>query len=347
MDMTLPPRSRVMVLPGLDAAKHVRHRLHAEHAVWVEKNCYADLWIELLHALGLEPAACLAFALAADFEGDQWTFFKPSHAELWELYGIDVQELTVWRPLLDHALEHLAAGKLLSTEADAYWLPDTAGTDYRQQHTKTTILLNEIDIEARRLGYFHNAGYFALEGDDFDGLFRLNGPRAAAELPLFAETVRIDRVVRRSSADLAARSRVSLARHLPRRPATNPITRFRQRLDRDLPQMMSLGLGHYHVWAFANVRQLGAAFELAAAHLEWLQSRGAAGSELDVARGAFTQIAADSKTLILKAARSINARRPLDVAASLADAEAAWALGMQALEQLLRHEQPEDDVVQP
>ena len=35
----------------------------------------------------------------------------------------------------------------MSVEADAWWLPDTAGTDYRQQHTKTTIVLADIDLE--------------------------------------------------------------------------------------------------------------------------------------------------------------------------------------------------------
>jgi len=41
--------------------------------------------------------------VAIDFEGDQWTFFKPPHEDLKALYGIDVQELYVWRPLLEHA----------------------------------------------------------------------------------------------------------------------------------------------------------------------------------------------------------------------------------------------------
>jgi hypothetical protein len=107
-----PPAS---VLRGLDPARYSRSILHAESCVWVEKNCYVDIWIEVIHALGLEPRAILPFVAAIDFEGDQWTFFKPPHGELADLYGIDVQELNVWRPLLEHALEHLAAGKLIST----------------------------------------------------------------------------------------------------------------------------------------------------------------------------------------------------------------------------------------
>jgi hypothetical protein len=135
---------------------------------WPEKNCYIDLWTGLVRSLDLEPLAMLGHTIAVDFEGDQWTFFKPPHAELRELYGIDVQELTVWRPLADHVVEHLAAGKLVSTEADAFWLPDTAGTDYRSKHTKTTILIDRIDTNAKRIGYFHNAGYFELQGEDYE-----------------------------------------------------------------------------------------------------------------------------------------------------------------------------------
>ena len=319
--------SRVTVCGSLDAGTFERHALHAEDRIWVEKNCYVDLWIELLNTLGLDPLACLGFTLAIDFEGDQWTFFKPPHDDLRELYGIDVQELTVWRPLIDHALEHLGAGKWISTEADAFWLPDTAGTDYHQQHTKTTIVLNDIDAGARRLGYFHNAGYCTLEGEDFARLFRLDAPEGEGEfLPLFAELVRIDRVVRRQRADLAARSRELLKKHLSRRPASNPIQRFQRRFEADLPQLQAAGLATYHRWAFAGIRQLGAAFELAALHLQWL------GVEAHApAAAAFLQIAEANKALILKAARAVNSGRSMDSAAAFDTMAQAWDRGMATL----------------
>ncbi len=63
----------------LDAANYQRHALHAEDRAWVEKNCYIDIWIEVLHALGLDPLPVLPFTLTIDFETDQWTFFKPPH----------------------------------------------------------------------------------------------------------------------------------------------------------------------------------------------------------------------------------------------------------------------------
>ena len=257
--------ARLQVIAGLEPARYVRHALHAEDATWVEKNCYIDIWIELLHALGLEPTACLAFTLAIDFEGDQWTFFKPSHTELWQLYGVDVQELNVWRPLLEHALEHLGAGRLISTESDAWWLPDTVGTDYRRAHTKTTIVLNDIDVEGERLGYFHNAGYHELTGEDFRRTFRIGAAPDPAFMPLFAELVRTDRVVRRPATELAQLAVPMLRDAVARMPARNPMPAFVERFAADLDGIRQRGLPYYHAWAFATTRQLGAAGELAAA----------------------------------------------------------------------------------
>lgn len=324
---------RICPLPELDSSRYAVHGLHAQDRTWVEKNCYTDVWIEVIHALGLDPHAALPFTLAIDFEGDQWTFFKPDHGELRELYGIDVQELTVWRPLIDHAVEHLGAGKLISTEADAFWLPDVAGTDYRQQHTKSTIVLADIDVDAQRLGYFHNAGYFQLEGEDFRKLFRLDEPADPTFMPLFAELVRIDRVVRRPAPELAALSRGLLRKHFDRRPAANPVRRFAERFERELPQLQERGLSHYHAWAFVTIRMLGSAFELAAEHLKWL-NRGSAHGVVampDEAIAAFERIAQGNKTLILKVARAVNLKRPFDAAPLFADMAAAWEEGMARL----------------
>ncbi|HEV3031040.1 MAG TPA: DUF1839 family protein [Polyangia bacterium] len=318
--------SRVVVLPALEAAGYRRHALHADERVWVEKNCYIDICIEVVHALGLEPLAMLPFVAAIDFEGDQWTFFKPPHDELRELYGLDFQELNVWRPLADHAQEHLAGGKLISTEADAFYLPDTAGTDYQRQHTKTTIVIQDFDLERRRLGYFHNAGYYALEGDDFAHLFRVGVAPDPTFMPLYAEVVRIDRLARRAPDELRALSRALLGKHVARRPGDNPVARFGQRFAADLPWITSEGLAFYHAWAFATVRQLGAAFELAALHLEWLGDRALAPATL-----AFSALSQTAKAFILKAARAVNAKRALDARPMFDEMAAAWQAGMDTL----------------
>jgi Domain of unknown function (DUF1839) len=321
--------TRINALPHLDANNYTRSVLHADNCTWLEKNCYVDIWIEVLHALGLEPRAILPFTVAIDFEGDQWTFFKPPHDELRELYGLDVQELNVWRPLIEHAVEHLGAGRLISTEADAFWLPDTSGTDYRRQHTKSTIVLTDIDVEQQRLGYFHNAGYFQLSGEDFVRTFRIGYDPDPTFMPLFAETVRFERLVKRADAELVGLSRALWRKHLARAPETNPVLRFQQRFERDLASLQERGLAHYHAWAFATTRQLGASFELASTNLRWMQGLGQQG--LDEPIAAFDLLTGHSKSFILKGARVVNSRKPFDGTAMFGEMSTAWEQGLDAL----------------
>jgi hypothetical protein len=322
-----PNVTRAVVLPELDAATYQRHALHADDRTWVEKNCYVDIWIEVVHALGLDPLAMMPFTVAIDFEDDQWTFFKPVHSELYDLYGLDVQELNMWRSMLDQSITHVAAGKLVSTEADAFWLPDTSGTDYKTTHTKTTIVIQDIDVERRRLGYFHNASYYQLEGDDFTHLFRMGEPYDPTFMPLFAEIIRIDRKVKRPLADLQARSRVLLQRHLARRPAAeSPFAKFSARFAADLPAIQAEGLPYYHVWAFANLRQIGAAFELVALHSRWLDD-----PALVPAAEAFEAISTQAKTFIMKAARSVSSKKALDATPIFEEMGAAYQRGIDVL----------------
>lgn len=318
------------ILP-LSAATYGVHALHGETNAWVEKNCYVDVWIEALHAVGVDPMAMLAFTVALDFEGDQWTFFKPPHRDLTTLYGIDVHELNVWRgDILAHATRHVAEGRLIFTEADAYWMPDTQGTDYRQQHTKSTIVINAIDVENQRLGYFHNAGYYELQGEDFVHLFRVGYPYDPAYLPLFAEFARIDRVERLTGTALAKRSVGLLREHLARRPAANPIRRFAAQFPQDVEWLQGAGLPLYHGYAFATLRQLGANFELGAQYLGWLAAQGETG--LAGAEAAFTEISSGAKALVLKTARAVNARKVVDCAALLESMATSWDEGMSALQ---------------
>ncbi|MEP7041525.1 MAG: DUF1839 family protein [Dokdonella sp.] len=324
----------------LDAATYQRHRLHADDRLWVEKNCYFDVWIELIHALGCDPHAMLPVAAGLDFEGDQWTFYKPPLNELRDLYGIDVNEMNAWRPMLEHALEHLAAGRFIAVEADAWWLPDVAGTDYRSQHVKSTIILTDVDTDARRLGYFHNASYYLLEGEDFDRSFQLVG-RDPAFLPFFAELVRVDRLLHRPPHELAMMSRALLRGHLARRPADNPIVRFAERFQRELPLLQAKGLDHYHAWAFATLRQLGSAAELMSLYLRWLAADGTGIAQeagaLTPAVTAYETISSGAKTFILKAARAVNAKRPLDSTAIFDEWARAWEQAMTTLEAIDPH----------
>lgn len=319
---------RQTVIQGLDPAHYQRSALHGEACAWPEKNCYVDLFIGLVHALGLEPRAMLASTLSVDFEGDQWTFYKPQHAEMRSLFGIDVQEMNCWRPLIEHAREHLAAGRLIAVESDAFWMPDTAGTDYRQNHVKTTLMLNDLDEVGERLGYFHNAGYYQMSSEDFRHTFRLNAPPDPTHLPLFAELVRIDKVVRRTPPELAALARPMAQQYVGWLPSDNPLERFSHRFARELPVMHERGLGYYHAWAFSTVRQLGATFELAAAHLSWLDEAEDQANRMHTAISHFNFISQACKTLIMKLARAVHARRVLDPSEVFGPMASAWDGGM-------------------
>lgn len=299
-----------------ETAHYRKHDLHGADRAWPETNCYVDLWIEVLHTLKLDPRACLAFTLAGDWEGDQWTFVKPPHADLLSLYGIDVQELAVWRPMVAHVLEQVQLGRLVVAEADAFFMPDTASTDYRVQHTKTTIAIQEIDVTGKRLGYFHNAGYFTLSGDDFDGVL------AAQTLPLFAEFARLDRLVRHEPAALATLAQHSMQAHLARLPKSNPLRRFQERFVADLPWLIQQDLALWHQYAFATLRQLGACFELAASFTRWLEAHG--NPKLASAARDFDLISTTAKAMVLKGARAVNAKRPSDFSEPLSAMTSAW-----------------------
>ncbi|HVU03821.1 MAG TPA: DUF1839 family protein [Polyangiaceae bacterium] len=316
--------------PGLtpiDPTSYEPHALHTSERAFRESNCYIDVWIEVLHALKLDPVACMAFVLSIDWEDDQWTFFKPPHEDLVALYGVDVQELNVWRPLLKNAEQQLSSGKLVLSEVDAFYLPDTQGTDYRTQHTKTTIGIQSIDVEGKVLDYFHNSSYHRLSGEDFTGVFRLDS--APGALPFFAEFVRLERVKRLPTPELVKLSVELLRKHLDRRPRTNPIARWQPRFVSDIEWLKQEGLGMYHGYAFATVRQLGAAFEFGATYLRWLGERGETG--LGEAAADFDEIAATSKSLVLKMARAVNAKKDVDFSAMFQTMASRWASGMERL----------------
>lgn len=307
----------VHLLP-IDAASYEPHPLHAHERIWTETNCYVDLWIEVLHALGLDPVAGAAFTLSTDFEGDQWTFFKYPPEDLRRLYGLEVSEMNVWRPLVDHVVEQLALGRLLTVEVDSWFLPDTAGVSYRIDHTKTTIVPQLVDPDARRLGYFHNAGYFELEGDDFDGALRVGAADPSALTP-YVELIRLERI--RPAGPEVGDVLALAGEHLARRPPDNPMVRFKKRLDADLPWLAEQGLDAFHLYAFGTCRQCGASAELAASFVDWLGDHGERG--LEPLAISFRSVAEAAKSLQFGLARAARGRS-VDLDGPLAQMERYW-----------------------
>lgn len=315
----------MLSLLDLDPASYRSHPLHADGRSYSETNCYADVLIELLHARGDEPVAALGRTVRTDFEGDQWTFFKPDPHDLESLFGLDIHELQPYRPLPDLIAEQLSAGRTLIVELDSWFLPDTHATAYRREHVKSSAAIAAIDPAAKQLHYFHNRGLYALADEDFDGALRLGVPPGDDHLPPYAEIVRFDVGERLRGDRLATAARSLFVEHLRRRPRTNPFLRFAEALDADLPRLLEQSHDEYHAYAFATVRMAGSAFELCSEHLEWLF-----GEDAHDARLRLDAIVAASTALSFRLAR----RRPFDPAPVLADAAAAWDDAMQAMVRL-------------
>ncbi|MCJ2130128.1 DUF1839 family protein [Methylobacterium sp. E-045] len=275
------------------------HPLHGSDRVWPETNCYVDLWIELLHGRGLVPEAMLGFTLRQDFEGDQFTFFKPPAGDIERLYGLSIQELAIFESLEAHAVVQAARGCPVLVEVDAIHLPDTAGTTYGREHAKTTIGILGLDTGERELDYLHNAGRFRLGGADYEGIF------GASTLFPYAEFVK-EIGPPLPDGDLP-RAALDLLRHHRRfAPCANPVLAFRDALAARAEVLVQNPLSVFHGYAFNTTRQLGANFELLGSHLAWLASHGAA----DLAAGAEAaqRLAAEAKAFQFQLARAFGRR---------------------------------------
>ncbi|SAL32085.1 DUF1839 family protein [Caballeronia telluris] len=270
-----------VAVPAFEAAPRAlareadRHALHQGERVWLETNCYVDLWIELLHDFGLDPRAALGFTVLQAFEGDQFTFPKFLLDDLATLYGVQAQELAIYDTLERQVQEQTRRGHVVIVEVDAFYLPDTRATSYRQTHSKTTIGIKRIDTGARQMEYFHNAGYFTLSGEDYDYLFRLASELAGNPHVLFpyAEFVKRNRPAL-SDASLADASASLLAMHLSRRPNSNPIGEWRAAFKEHVHAVLNRDVSYFHLYSFNVMRQLGANFELLSTYLGWLRERG-------------------------------------------------------------------------
>ncbi len=314
------------VFRGLDPEAYRPHALHRAERMWPETNCYVDLWIEALHAFGTEPEAMLGFTLTQDFEGDQFTFFKVPLDDLEALYGIRCTELAIYDKVEAHVAEQIGRGRLCLVEMDSYFMPDTPGVAYRIEHGKTTVAINRLDTAGRCMDYFHNAGFFRLEGEDFDGLFHMKeGPDDLPFLP-YTEFARFPGE-RPSPEHLRRVAQGLLARHFGRRPAENPVAAFSRAFPAQVETVAARPFDFFHKYAFNTLRQLGANFELAASHLDWIAPDGS----LAEAAGHARRISEIAKSTQFQVARAIARRKFAPLASVLDPAAEAWDRLMRTL----------------
>lgn len=305
-----------------DPARYTPHPLHAGTRVWPETNCYVDLWIEALHARGLEPLALLGFTVTQDFEGDQFTFFKPPLEDIETLYGLRVQELAIYDTVEAHVVEQLERRPeegLVLVEVDGFHLPDTRGTSYGVTHVKTTVGITRLDPAGRRMEYFHNAGFFALDGADYDGVFA----QAAGPLFPYVEFVKPGGPALAGGA-LVAASLERLRHHLARRPDRNPVAAYRAAFPRHMDALASRPMAYFHLNAFNVLRQLGANFELLGTHVRWLDGPAEAVE-------ACTAIAEGAKAMQFQLARAVARKKAVDNAETFDRLERAYDTALGAL----------------
>ena len=307
------------VIQGLDSAAYNSHALHSMERMWPETNCYSDLWIEVLSAQGLAPEALFGSFVTQDFEGDQFTFFKTPLEDIADLYGIRVTELAIYDNVEDHIVEQIKRGRLCLVEMDGYFLPDTQGVGYHQDHGKTTVAINRLDVENRTMDYFHNRGFFTLSGDDFDGIFHRN---AADDAPLFLPYTEFVKFPEQpaTTAHIATEAKRLLARHLLSVPTRNPVAAFASVFPQRAEVVADRPFAFFHKYAFNTLRQLGANFELLSAHLEWLGQ----GNEFVTAVSHAKRISEVSKSAQFQLARAVSRRKFEPLGMVMDPAVEAW-----------------------
>lgn len=319
---------------SLDPTTYQRHALHGEDRVWSETNCYVDVLIEQIHALGFDPVAGLAFTLAIDFEVDQWTFFKYPHADLWQLYGFEIQEMNPWHTLAEHVERQVAAGRPVLVELDSCYLPDTQGTTYHTEHVKSTVSVNSISVTERAMGYFHGQSYYQVSGEDFDKLFQTHGLVHERMLPPYVEYIKLHHTPSTLDPDtLTQCSLASLRRQCALIPKHNPFTLFIEAFINDLPAVKGAGMAHFHLYSFATLRQFGACYGLAEAYLRWLNQR--TNLPFGDAAAAFGRISQGAKTLQFQLARAIARDKPLDLT-TLEQMAGDWQQAVDQVRTLMR-----------
>ncbi len=319
--MSVAGQRRLRSLSGQDPRDYRAHPLHSTRRAYPETNCYSDVVIELLHACGYEPLAAFGHLVRMDFEGDQWTFFKPPPENLEQLFGVDIHEMQPYRPLPQQIAGQLEQGRTIIVELDSWYLPDTTSTSYRSEHVKTSVAADAIDLNEEILHYFHGSGLYELAGEDYRGVFRIGEPTGAA-LPPYTELARFDAGERLDGEALRAAALDLLRHHLGGRPESNPFERFGAHLHRELPGLLEQSLDAYHGYAFATVRMAGSAFELASDHARWLF-----GAEPAEALAAMEEIVSGCKALSFRLAR----RRAFDPEPLIAALAGAWERAMAAL----------------
>lgn len=281
------------------------HRFHADDRTWSLTNCYVDMWIEILHARGQDAVSALGFTVTQNFEGDQFTFMKFTHADLATQFAVIVKELALYDKLENHVATQVSQGNIALLEMDGFYLPDTKTTSYHTLHAKTMIGVDRIDLESGRCEYFHNGGYYTLNGEDYRSAFSVD-KNGGGPMFFYAEFARFEEPPVHDQRLVAHNI---LAQHLAQRPRHNPISSFRAAFPAQLSTLLVRPPAYFHLYTFNILRQLGANFALLGDHLSWLDIQG--GGLCKLAKHCMA-ISETARLMQMRLARSV-ARQRMDL----------------------------------
>ena len=317
--MTVTSAAAGLGVAALSPEGFRQHPMHREESVWSNTNCYLDVWIELLHGLGHAPEPLFAAAVAATAQGTQFEFLKVDHRDLEEVTGIRVGEHDIWLGLQEQVMLQLEAGNPMLIEADAFWLPDTRGVSYGQEHTKTSIVVLHADPEAGELVYLHNEGLHRLDGADLDHVLGAGRSQGIVPSP-YTELVSLAGLRDPLEVDSAAQTRRLLRLHAARAPESNPVAELMDILRSRFDWLGETGMDGYHALCFETTRQLGVVAMLAAA-----ACRHAEVPELVPAAQAWSAVSEEAKGMQFQLARLARGRRSSALAATMDSAVQHWA----------------------
>ncbi len=315
----------------------MRHWVHGEESDWSNTNCYLDVWMNVLDSLGLDPIPAFASAISAEFVGDQWEFLKVRSEDLETLYGIRFGEYDTWRPLHEHLAGQLASGNLAIVEVDAFYLPDTVGVSYREEHTKTSIAPVLLDQDAHRLVYFHNGGLHELFKEDYDNTVGAASEQGFVPRP-YVDLIRLDGLQRFDAGRFPAAAQQVLKAHLRRIGNSSQQHPMVQLTDYVLSQREVLaesGMAHFHQFSFATTRQAGLSAMFASEVAQWFadaETRPEVALPLGQAAQAFAEASSTAKRLQFQLARVAAGRRP-DLQPTTEALNEAWDRGITLMKQ--------------
>ena len=310
------------VFPVLRSRRLPPHALHSSERIWPETNCYVDLWIEVLNALGLPPEAMLGFTLTQDFEGDQFTFFKVPLEDLGSALRHPRGELAIFDRVERSVGQQIARGRLCLIEMDSFYHARYAGrrpiaASMARRRSPSTGSCRQ---RTRRSSISTMAAIYQLDGRGFRRPVRAplsrRGRSPSCPIPN-SRSFRTGSPAKRISATWRDRL---LRRHFSRRPAENPIRAFAKQFPQQVRRIAERPFGFFHKYAFNTLRQFGANFELAA-RSSCMAVAGQVHESRAKMPGAFPKSA---KTVQFQLARAVTRRKFDPLQTALDPAADAW-----------------------